>query len=45
MLMEDGWSLAGGHTVQYTDLVSQKFIIENHMVLLSNVTPRNVIKK
>ena len=45
MVREDDLTLGGGHTMQHTDHVSQKFTLETHMVLLTNVTPINLIKK
>ena len=44
MVMEDDLTLSGGHTVQYTDLVLQKCAVETYMILLTNVTPINLIK-
>ena len=44
MMMEDDLTLSGGHTVQYTDLVLQKCAVETYMILLTNVTPINLIK-
>ena len=32
------------NTVQYTDQVSQKCTLETYMILLTNVTPMNLIK-
>ena len=42
MVMGDGQIWGGGHTVQYTDLVSQKCTLE---ISLTDVTPINLIKK
>ena len=43
--MEDDLTLGGGHTMQYTDHVSQKSTLETYITLLANVTPINLIKK
>ena len=43
MVTEDGLTLGGGHTVQYTDLARQKCTLETSMILLINVTPINLI--
>ena len=44
VVTEDGLTLGGGHTVQHTDLVSQKCALETYMILLTNVTLINLIK-
>ena len=41
---ECGMTLGGGHTVQYTDLVSWKCTLETYMILLIKVTPVHLIK-
>ena len=45
MVIEDGLTLGGGHTVQHTDLGSQKCTFETYMILVPNVTPINCIKE
>ena len=42
MAKEDDLTLGGGHTMQYTDHVSQKCPLDTYMVLLTNVTPINL---
>ena len=44
MMMEDDWTLGGGHTIQYTDNVSQNCTFETYIILLTNVTSINLIK-
>ena len=44
IVMEDDLSLDGGHTVRYTDHVSQKCTLETYMTLGTNDTPINLIK-
>ena len=44
MVIEDDLNLGGGHTMQYTDHVSEKYTLETYMILLTNVTPINLIK-
>ena len=44
MVMEDDLTLGGGHTLQYTDDVSQKCTLETYMILLANASPINVNK-
>ena len=44
MVMEDDLTLGGGHIVQYTDRVSQKYTLETSIILLTNATPINLIK-
>lgn len=44
MVAEDHLTLHAGHTVQYTDQVSQKCTLENYMILLINVISINLIK-
>ena len=43
MVMEDDLTLGGGHTMQYTDHVSQKCALELYIILLTNITPINLI--
>ena len=43
MVTEDDLRLGGGHTMQYTDGVSWKCTPETYMVLLTNVTPINLM--
>lgn len=40
----DDLTLGGGHTVQYTDCVAQKYTFETCMTPLTNVTPINFMK-
>ena len=42
MVMGDGLTLGGGHTMQHTDLVSQKCTLETYMILLTTVNPINL---
>ena len=42
MVTEDGLTLGGGHTIQYTDQLSQKCALETYVILLTNVTPINL---
>ena len=44
MVAEDVLSLGGGHAGQYTDHVSWKYTLETYMMLLTNITPINLIK-
>ena len=44
MVTEDDLTLGGGHTIQYTDHVSQKSIVEIYVILLTNVTSINLNK-
>ena len=44
-MMTDYLTLDGGHTIQNTDLVSQKCTLEAYMTLLTNVTPIHLIRK
>lgn len=44
MATEGGLTLGGGHTVQYTDLVSRKGSVETYMTQSTSVTPINLIK-
>ena len=37
--------MGGGHTMQYADNVSWKCTLETYMILLTNVTPINFIRK
>ena len=43
MMRGNGLTLGGGHTVQYTDLVSYKCMLETYEIQLNNVTPKNLI--
>ena len=43
MVTEDDLTLESGHTMQYTDHVSQKCTLETYVILLINITPINVI--
>ena len=45
MVTEDGLTLGGEHTMQCTDHVSLKCTLETYVILLTNVTPVNLIKK
>ena len=38
-----GLTVGGGPTVQYTDHASYKYTLETYMILLTNVTPINLI--
>ena len=42
MVMEDDLTLGGGHTMQYTDHVSYKCMLETYIFVLINVTPINL---
>ena len=44
MVTEEDLIWGCGHTVQYTDDTSQNRTLETHMILLTNVTPINLIK-
>ena len=44
MMIEGDLSFGDEHTVQYTDDVSQNFTLEACIILLTNITPINVIK-
>ena len=44
MEMEGDLTLGDEHTVQYTDDVLQKCIPETYIILLTNVTPKILIK-
>ena len=44
MGMEDDVTLGGGHTMQCTDNVSWIHILETYIILLTNITPVNLIK-
>ena len=43
--MKDDLTLGGGHTMQYTDHVSLKCILETYMILLTNYHPNKFNKK
>ena len=43
MVMEDDLTLGGGHTVQYTDDVSQNYTLETCIISSTNVTPTNLL--
>ena len=43
MVMKGDLILGGEHTMQCTDHVSQKCTLETYMILLTNVTPINLI--
>ena len=43
MMTEDGLTVGGEHTVQYTDSISQKCVLKTSMILLTNATPINLI--
>ena len=45
MVMEGDLTLGGGHTMQHTGDVSQNYALETWIILLTNVTPINLIKK
>ena len=45
MVTEEGLTLDGRHTMQYTDDVSQNCIHETYRLLLTNVTPLNKREK
>lgn len=45
MVTEGDQSLGGGHTMQYTNHVSQSCTPDTCMTLLTNVTPIGLIKK
>ena len=45
MAISDDLTLGGGHTVQYTGHVSQKCTLETYIILLTNVTPINLMEK
>ena len=42
MVIEEDLTLGGGHTVQYTDHVSQKCTPEDYIIVLPNATPINL---
>ena len=44
MVMKDDLTLDGGYTVQRIHHVSQKCTVETYIILLTNVTPINLIK-
>lgn len=44
MVMEDALTLRGGQSSLYIHHVSYDYILETCMILLTDVTPRNVIK-
>ena len=44
MVIKEGLTWGGQHTVQYTDDVLQNCILETYIILLTNVTPGNSIK-
>ena len=44
MVTENDLALGGGHTMQYTDHVTQKCTLETYIILLNNVTPINLIQ-
>ena len=44
MVIEDDLTLGGEHTMQYTDGISQNCILETYILLLTTVTPQNLIK-
>lgn len=45
MVRGEDLTLRGGHTVQYTDPVTQKPTPETYVSILISVTPINLIKK
>ena len=45
MVMRDDLTLSGGHKMQYKDHVSQECILETYVILLTNITPINLIKR
>ena len=45
MVTEDDLTLGGGHTLQCTGHVSQKYMLETYIILLINVAPINLILK
>lgn len=45
MVIEDDLTLAGGYTMQYTEHISKECTLETYKILLTNVTPTNLIKK
>ena len=45
MVTEDDVTLGAGHTIQYADHVSQKCTLETYIILLTHVTPLNLIFK
>ena len=44
MVMEEGLTLGGAHTRQYTGDVSENCTLETYITLLANVTQINLIK-
>lgn len=44
MVMEGDLTLCAGHTMQYTDDVSQKCIFETYIMSLTNVIPIHLRK-
>ena len=44
MVTERELALGGEHTVQYTDDVFQNYTLETYIILLTNVTPINLIE-
>ena len=45
MVKEDDLTLGGGHTMQYTDYLSQKCRLETYMTLLTNASQIYLIKE
>ena len=43
MVMKKDLTLGGGHTIPYTDDASQNCTLETYIILLTNVTPINLI--
>lgn len=44
MVIEDGMTMSGGHSMQHTDPVSQECALETCMTLLIRVTPIKFLK-
>ena len=44
MVADGNWTLGGKHTTEYTD-VKLQCTPENYIIVLTNVTPINLIKK
>ena len=45
MVIEEDLTSGGEHTIQYTDDISQNCSLETYIILLTNVTPINLILK
>lgn len=43
MVTEGNLTLGGGYTMYYMDLASQKYTLETYIILVTTVTPINLI--